>query len=96
MDVACWGGVGGEEEGRKDDGDGGKDCGPEGGAGEVEFEVEAGKEEFIALDEGEEEGAGRNTEGLGVVIFNSSLGTGVSDLGPLVCCKSIMLHMFIF
>ena len=53
VDVACWGRVGGEEDGRKDDG--GKDCGPEGEAGEVEFKVEAGKEKFIAVDEGEEE-----------------------------------------
>ena len=47
----------------------------------MEFEVEAGKEELIAVDEGEEEGAGWSTEELGVVLFNSSLGTGVSDLG---------------
>ena len=85
MDVACWGWVGGEEEGRKDDG--GKDCGSEGEAGGVEFEVEAGKEELITVDEGEEEGAGRGTDELGVVLFNSSLGTGVSDLGSLVGCK---------
>ena len=64
----------------------------------MEFEVEAGKEEWITVDEGEEEGAGRGTEELGVVLFNSSLGTGVSDLGSLVCCiggQSITLHMFI-
>ena len=97
VEVACWGGFGGEEEGRKDDG--GKDCGSEGEAGGVEFEVEAGKEELITVDEGEEEGAGWGSEELGVVLFNSSRGTGVSNLGSLVGCiggQSITLHMFIF
>ena len=59
----------------------------------------AGKEELITVDEGEEEGAGWDTEELGVVLFNSSLGTGVSDLGSLVGCiggQSITLHMLIF
>ena len=97
VDVTCWGGVDGEEEGRKDEG--GKDCGSEGEAGGVEFEVEAGKEELITVDEGEEKGAGWDAEELGVVLFNSSLGTGVSDLGSLVCCiggQSITLHMYFF
>ena len=65
----------------------------------MEFEVEAGKEELITVDEGEEEGAGWDKEELGVVLFNSSLGTGVSDLGSLVCCiggQSITLHMYFF
>ena len=68
----------------------------------MEFEVEAGKEELITVDEGEE-GAGWDTEELGVVLFNSSLETGVSHLGSLVCCiggQSITLHrlsiMFLF
>ena len=63
----------------------------------MEFEVEAGKE-LITVDEGEEEGAGWGTEELGVVLFNSSLETGVSHLGSLVCCiggQSITLHMLI-
>ena len=63
----------------------------------MEFEVVAGKD-LITVDEGEEEGAGWNTEELGVVDFNSFLGTGVSDLGSLACCiggQSITLHMFI-
>ena len=69
----------------------------------MEFEVEAGKEELITVDDGEEEGAGWGTEEFGVVLFNSSLGTGVSDLGSLVGCiggQSITLHilsiMFLF
>ena len=93
VEVACWGGFGGEEEGRKDDG--GRDCGSEGEAGGVEFEVE----ELITVDEGEEEGAGWGSEELGVVLFNSSRGTGVSNLGSLVGCiggQSITSHMFIF
>ena len=97
VEVACWDGVDSEEEGRKDEG--GKDCGSEDEAGGVEFEVVAGKKELITVDEGEEEGAGRGTEVFGVVVFNSSLGTGVSDLGCLVGCiggQSITLHMFIF
>ena len=64
----------------------------------MEFEVEAGKEEWITVDEGEEEGAGRGTEVFGVVVVDSSLGLGVSDLGSLACCiggQSITLHMFI-
>ena len=61
----------------------------------MEFEVEAGKEELITVDEGEEEGAGWGTEELGDVVIDSSLGTGVSDLGSLVGCiggQSITLH----
>ena len=41
----------------------------------MEFEVVAGKD-LITVDEGEEEGAGWNTEELGVVDFNSFLGIG--------------------
>ena len=48
----------------------------------MEFEVE----ELITVDEGEEEGAGWGSEELGVVLFNSSRGTGVSNLGSLVGC----------